>query len=191
MMNVQLPMHMGKDAFLAWAEGREERYELVDGHVVMMTRPRRAHAIIVGNLIVALRRRLDPRKWTVIAEFGLDAGPRTLRFPDIVVDQVGGEMDDRWASGPVLLAEVLSGSSRKTDLEDKPVEFLRIPSLQAYLVFAQREAKAWVWLREAASFASQARELVGLDQVIHITALETELPLIEVYAGLTFGHEQR
>src|SRR5215470_11447919 len=128
MMNVQLPMHMGKTAFLAWAEGREERYELVDGRVVMMTRPRRAHAMIVGNLIVALRRRLDFRKWTVIAEFGLDAGPRTLRFPDIVVDTAGGDLDDRWANGPVLLAEVLSGSSRKTDLQDKPGEFLRLPT---------------------------------------------------------------
>jgi hypothetical protein len=60
----------------------------------------------------------------VIAGFGLDAGPRTLRFPDIVVDRIGGDLDDRWATGPVLLAEVLSGSSPKADLEDKPTEFL-------------------------------------------------------------------
>jgi Uma2 family endonuclease len=105
-MNVQLPTHMDKAAFLAWAEGREERYELVEGRVVMMTRPRRAHAIIVANLIVALRRHLDARQWTVIAEFGLDAGPRTLRFPDIVVDRAGGGPEDRWAAGPALLAEV-------------------------------------------------------------------------------------
>jgi Uma2 family endonuclease len=189
-MNVQLPVHMDKAAFLAWAEGRQERYELVDGRVVMMTRPRRAHAIIVRNLLVALHRRLDSRKWTVIAEFGLDAGPRTLRFPDIVVDRIGGDWDDRWASGPVLLAEVLSRSSRKTDLEDKPAEFLRLPSLQAYLVFAQREPKAWAWLRENGSFASQAREIAGLDATIPLAALETKLPLVEVYADLTFGHEQ-
>ena len=99
---MQLPVHMNKAAFLAWAEGREDRYELVDGSVVMMTRPRRAHAMIVRNLIVALHRRLDSRKWTVVAEFGLDAGPRTLRFPDIVVDAIGGDLDDRWANGPVL-----------------------------------------------------------------------------------------
>jgi hypothetical protein len=61
MMTVQLPMHMDKAAFLAWAEGRQERYELVEGRVVMMTRPRCAHAIIVGNLIVALRRRRSNR----------------------------------------------------------------------------------------------------------------------------------
>jgi Uma2 family endonuclease len=185
-MNVQLPVHMDTAAFLAWAEGREKRYELVEGRVVMMTRPRRAHAIIVRNLIVALHRRLDSRKWTVIAEFGLDAGPRTLRFPDIVVDRVGGDWDDRWAIGPVLLAELLSGFSRKTDLQDKPAEFLRLPSLQAYLVFAQREAKAWAWLREARSFASQPHEIVGLDATIRLAALETDLPLVDVYAGLSF-----
>jgi hypothetical protein len=28
-MNVQLPVHMDKATFLAWAEGREERYELI------------------------------------------------------------------------------------------------------------------------------------------------------------------
>jgi hypothetical protein len=99
-MNVHLPVQMDKVAFLAWAEGREERYELVDGCVVTMPRPRLAHAMIVGNLIFALRQRLDSRKWTVIAEFGLEAGPRTLRFPDIVVDTVGGDLNDRWASVP-------------------------------------------------------------------------------------------
>jgi hypothetical protein len=29
-MNVQLPGHMGKQAFLAWVQGREARYELVE-----------------------------------------------------------------------------------------------------------------------------------------------------------------
>jgi hypothetical protein len=53
-MNVHLPAD--KAAFLAWLDGREEPYELVDGRVVMMTRPSRAHAILVSNLIVALRR---------------------------------------------------------------------------------------------------------------------------------------
>jgi Uma2 family endonuclease len=55
-MNVHLPAHMDKAAFLAWLDGREEPYELVDGRVVMMTRPSRAHAIIESNLIDALRR---------------------------------------------------------------------------------------------------------------------------------------
>jgi hypothetical protein len=121
-MTVQVPLHMDKAAFLAWAEGRQERYELVEGPAVMMTRPRCAHAIIVGNLIVALRRRRDSRKWAVIAGFGLDAGPRTLRFPDIVVDR-RGDLDDRWATGPVLLAEVLSGPAERPTWRTNPRSF--------------------------------------------------------------------
>jgi hypothetical protein len=30
-MNVQLPVHLDKQAFLAWVQEHEERYELVDG----------------------------------------------------------------------------------------------------------------------------------------------------------------
>jgi hypothetical protein len=69
-------------------------------------------------------------------------------------------------------------------LQDKPSEFLRLASLQAYLVFAQSEAKAWVWMREGRSFASEPR---GLDEAVRVPALEIELPLSEVYTGLTFG----
>jgi Uma2 family endonuclease len=96
-MNVQLPVHMDKTAFLAWVQGREERYELVDGRVVMMTGASRTHGILVLNIAMLLRSQLDPT--TVIADFGLDAGPRTLRYPDIMVDRAGG---DYTTSDPVL-----------------------------------------------------------------------------------------
>jgi hypothetical protein len=42
-MNVQLPRAMDSSALLAWAEGREGRYELVDGRVIMMTGGSRSH----------------------------------------------------------------------------------------------------------------------------------------------------
>jgi hypothetical protein len=48
----------------------------------MMPRPSLAHGMIVANLMVLLRARLDPKEWVVIAEFGLDTGPETLRYPD-------------------------------------------------------------------------------------------------------------
>ena len=45
-----------------------------------------------------------------------------------------------------------SPSSVTHDLRDKAAEYLQLPSLSAYLVLAQDEAKAWVWAREAATF---------------------------------------
>src|SRR5207247_1968252 len=85
-MNVQLPVHIDKPTFLAWVQGREERYELAEGRVVMMVGASRAHGLIVRNLVLILHGQLDPKQWTVIADFGLEAGPETLRYPDVVVD---------------------------------------------------------------------------------------------------------
>ena len=181
-MNVQLPVHMDKTAFLAWVQGREERYELVDGRVVMMTGASRTHGIIVLNIAMLLRSRLDPT--TVIADFGLDAGPRTLRYPDIMVDRAGG---DYTTSDPVLLVEVLSPSSETLDLNDKATEYLRLPNLAAYIVVAQHEPKAWLWLRTASGFSSIPEVIDGRDSSIQVPTLSVELPLSQIYAGITFN----
>jgi Uma2 family endonuclease len=183
-MNVQLPVHMDKPSFLAWLAGQEGRYELVEGHVVMMARPARAHARILLNLAITLRSQLDPRLWEVIAEFGLDAGPETLRYPDIVVDRAGGANGDYTATAPVVLIEVLSPSSVVIDLRDKAAEYLQLPSLNAYLVFSQDAPKAWVWTRAGEEFAAKPTEIAGYDKVIRIEAPSFALPLAEIYAGI-------
>jgi Uma2 family endonuclease len=182
-MNIQTHPRMSKAAFFAWAEGVEERCELVGGRVVTMARVSRDHAIINGNLIVALHHRLDQDKWDVIAKFGVDAGRDTVRYPDIVVDLMGGGGKDYTATAPVLLAEILSPSTAAIDLGDKAAEYLRLPSLQAYLVFSQDEPKAWAWLRADGPFAPGPTLFHGADAVIPIAALQIELPLAEIYAG--------
>jgi len=183
-MNVQLPLHMDKPAFLAWVQGREERYELDDGRVIMMVGATRAHGIIVRNLVLVLQGQLDPQHWTVIADFGLDLGPRTLRYPDIMVERAGGSGGDHMTDAPVLLAEVLSPSTVDTDLGDKAAEYLRLPSLLAYLVFAQSEPKAYVWVREAQVFSPAPTVVAGPRKILHIAPLSLVLPLGAVYAGV-------
>jgi Uma2 family endonuclease len=183
-MNVQLPVHIDKPAFLAWVQGREERYELAAGRVIMMVGATRAHGLVVSNLLVLLRGQLDAQQWTVMADFGLDAGPETLRYPDIVVDRAGGAAADYLASAPVLIAEVLSPSTADIDLGDKAAEYLRLPTLLAYLVFAQSGFKAYVWTREADPFPPAPSVIMGRDKIIRIAALNLVLPLGAVYAGL-------
>jgi Uma2 family endonuclease len=183
-MNVHLPNQIDKAAFLAWVEGREGHYELVRGRVVMLPGFSRRHGLIVTNLVVALRNQLDPQRWQVIAEFGLDSEPETLRYPDIVVDAVGGGGKDYTAISPVLVAEVLSPSTAEIDLGDKAAEYLQMPSLRAYLVFSQDEPKAWVWLRSQNGFAPGPQVFASADETIRVGDLGLELPLSAIYAGL-------
>jgi Uma2 family endonuclease len=186
-MNVQLPVHIDKPTFLTWVQGREERYELAEGRVVMMVGASRAHGLIVRNLVLILHGQLDPQKWTVIADFGLDAGPETLRYPDVVIDQAGGAAGDHVATAPVLLAEVLSPTTAEIDLGDKAAEYLRLPSLLAYLVFAQGGHKVYVWTRAADGFPPAPTVVTGRDKIIRIAALNLSLPLGAVYAGVENG----
>jgi Uma2 family endonuclease len=185
-VNVQPNLRMDKAAFIAWMQANEGRYELAGGRVVMMPGVSRAHGLLVTNLVVSLRSRLDPRQWAIIAEFGLDAGPETLRYPDIVVDRAGGGAKDYTATAPVLLVEVLSPSTA-TDLGDKAAEYLEIPSLLAYIVLSQDAPKAWVWALATGEFAAGPAVITEAEAVVRIPSLQLELPLAEIYAGIKTG----
>ena len=184
-MNIQPELQMDKAAFLAWVEGREGRYELAGGRVLMMTGSTMGHGLVVGNLFELLRTRLDRKRWVVVTEFGVDVGPRTIRYPDVVVDNPGAKRKDLTAKAPALVAEVLSPSTMTIDLGDKAAEYLRLPSLVAYLVLAQDEVKAWVYIRGSDQFPAP-QVVSGADAPIKIPALGIELPLADIYAGIEF-----
>lgn len=181
--------HMDKATFLDWVERRaapdqEGRCELVGGFVVMMMRPVRGHAQILGNLLVALRERLDRTRWDVLSDFGTETGIDTVRAPDIVVLSAGGSPKDRTTTSPVLVAEVLSPSTITVDLGDKAAEYLGLDSLVAYLVVAQDEPKVWLWVRGEGGFPAGPQPIAGREAVAKIPPLGLDLPLSEIFAGV-------
>jgi Uma2 family endonuclease len=184
-MNVQLEPRMDKPEFLTWVQAHEGRYELVGNRVVMMTGGSRGHAILVRRLAAALEKRLDSTRWTVLtSDFGVDVGPSTVRYPDVVVDVAGGRFKDLTATAPLLIAEIISPSSAKDHLGAKAQEYLRLPSLSAYLVLAQDEPRVRVWARGPAGFSPEPMVLDGHEAVIKIGSLGIDLLLAEIYAGV-------
>jgi Uma2 family endonuclease len=184
-MNVQLDLRMDKPEFLAWVPAQKGRYELAGSRVVMMTGGSRGHAILVRRLAAALEKRLDGNRWTVLtSDFGVDLGPATVRYPDVVVDVAGGRFKDLTATAPAVIAEVISPSSAKDDLGPKADDYVRLPSLAAYAVLAQDEPVVTVWVREAGGFPPSPQVIEGHDGVIEIPSLGIKLPLAEIYSGL-------
>jgi len=184
-MNVQPRVPMDKEAFLAWAQGREGRFELVERRVVMMVGGSKTHALIASQLMRALWARIDVTKWVVLgSDLAVDVGPDSLRYPDAIVDGIGGQRA-LVATAPVLIAEVLSPSSATLDLGDKAAEYLRLPSLATYLVLSQDEIKAWVYLKGSEQHPGP-EPIRGAGATITIPALGIELPLAEVYRGIQF-----
>jgi Uma2 family endonuclease len=196
-MNIRPDLRMSKAAFLEWDAGEGQRCELVGGLVtfescgerVVMPHPSQAHGVIVVNLTMLLCARLDPKQWRVIMEFGLDTGPDTLRYPDIVVFPTGSPDKSYSTSTPALLAEVLSPSSEVIDLGDKAAEYLELPSLLAYIVLSQDARKAWMWSRvsTAAPFAPGPKVISEAEAFIPVAGLQLELPMADIYAGTEIG----
>jgi Uma2 family endonuclease len=184
-MNVQPRVPMDKATFLAWAQGREGRFELVERRVVMMVGGSKTHALIASQLMRALWARIDATKWVVLgSDLAVDVGPDSLRYPDAIVDSIGGQRA-LVATAPVLIAEVLSPSSATLDLGDKAAEYLRLPSLATYLVLSQDEIKAWVY--EKGSKQRPGPQVIsGAGAAISVPALEIDLPLAEIYRGVEF-----
>ena len=104
-MTVHAPLTMTKEAFLAWVERREERYEFVGGRVIMMVRITRNHAQVTTNLVSVLKQRLSAERFDVAAEAFAVHIADSVRFPDVVEPaQTDGHALE--AKAPILIAEV-------------------------------------------------------------------------------------
>ena len=126
----------------------------------MMTGGSRGHAILVRRLAAALESaRQQPMDHPDVRfRGGCRALDRSLsrRRGDVA----GGRFKDLTATAPVLIAEVISPSSAKDDLGAKAEEYLRLPSLSAYLVLAQDASTARVGARRR-GFSPEPKSSTG------------------------------
>jgi Uma2 family endonuclease len=165
--------------------------EYVGGHVYMMSGARIRHNVIAANILAFLHFRLRGKQ---CQPFNSDTKvhivlPSEVRFyyPDVQVVCRSNPMDDVFQDEPVLVAEVLSRSTRRVDEGEKRDAYLAIPSLRTYLLVEQESATVTVFRRTEQGFVREVHQ--GLQAVIPLHEIETELPLAEVYERVTFAPE--
>jgi Uma2 family endonuclease len=172
--------------FFDWDPGDEERYELVDGRPVKMTGARRRHDRIVGNLNRVLGNQLLDRPYIVFTPDTAVLIPNgNVRRPDIGVDS--GRDDDNLmhADLPRLVIEVLSSSTRKSDLTEKLAEYKTIGSLMHILLVDPDKPEVMHWSRDHdGAWQQQMRE--NLSATIEVADPPLSLTLSEIYRGLDF-----
>lgn len=136
-MNV-LPKRMSVDEYLAWAEGRPERYELLNGVVHAMGPERAAHAEIKyamqTALLNAIRRaglpcHMLPDGMTVRVDASTAFEPEALVYCGTKLPPSALEVPN-----PIIVVEVVLPSSKKTDASIKLAGYFRVPSIMHYLI---------------------------------------------------------
>jgi len=182
---------MTADAFLAWHEQQEARYELIDGVPVAMAGARRRHDQVVVNALVGLGRQLGVGE---CRPFSSDTAVRIsdyqVRYPDLGVD-CGRFLDEALeADAPRLVLEVLSETTRAFDLVRKVEEYKSVASLRHIVLVDTGEPKIIHWTRSAGGdWTYQTSE--GLEATLEIPDLNATLPLRTLYEGLAFSAKPR
>ena len=185
-MNVRTFIKVDKAAFYRFIQTEPEgRYEYEWGRIVQQQQGgTRKHVHIGANFHRIMVGQLDPLKWSIYEGRGVDTA-ETVRYPDVVVEPTGEPDDSLSTLVPAVVIEVLSPSSVDRDLFVKPAEYLSLPTLEAYIVASQDEAKCTIWLRGAdREFVDEPQIVADLDKTIDIPTLSLSMPLSEIYRGL-------
>jgi len=110
----------------------------------------------------------------------LDSEVRHEYDAGAVFAMAGGSNGDTFQGNPVVIIEVLSPSTRRTDQTEKKDAYFSIPSLDTYVLLEQDTERAIVHHRGPEGFEAQVVE--GADATLHLPGIEVRLTLAELYA---------
>lgn len=176
--------------YLAGEEVSDVKHEYLGGIVHAMAGATNGHNTISGNAFGLLFGHLRGKS---CQPFNSDTKiriqfPDQTRFyyPDAMVVCVPNPATDRFQDRPVVVFEVLSESTRRTDLGEKLQAYLTIPSLEVLLYVEPDSPFVTVHRRRAAGgFATEHH--AGLDAVIPLPEIEAQLALADLYERVDFA----
>ncbi len=139
--------HVAFDDFVAAERDSDTRHEWLDGIVYAMAGGTIEHGRLAANILAGLRTTL-PRACQVYSSDVLVyvRETRLATYPDCSVvcgkpevEQVvrGGKVLGEALTNPTIVVEVLSDSTESYDRGEKFAHYMRLPSLEAYVVVSQ------------------------------------------------------
>jgi Uma2 family endonuclease len=106
----------------------------------------------------------------------------TYRYPDLMVALVSDDEDNYAVTMPILIVEVLSESTYKTDTDAKLREYTQLPSLQYYIMVSQDEPLVQVFHRKGEDWVFNF--YTKLDEIISLNHFEGTLAMKDLYEGI-------
>ena len=167
--------------FLAWEAKQELKWEFDGFQPVAMTCVTDAHAAIQGNLLTALNVRLRGRRcYARGPAIKVEIGPK-YRYPDAFVSCTRVAPSATIAAEPVVIFEIHSESTAKTDRTIKLVEYQSLSSVQRYVRLEQDQAVAMVIARGDAEWTIKMLDVSG---TLSMPEIDVEISMAELYEGL-------
>jgi Uma2 family endonuclease len=173
------------EEFLAWDDGTEVSYQLLEGRIVAMNPPLRGHGTLVGRLTRIIGNQLKP-PCEVIAESGVIPinRPNSWYKADLIVTCTPGNYKDQFIAEPVVVIEVLSPTTSATDFNRKLPDYQQMPSIRDVLLVSSMERLIRHWWREPQGWMEQQHRR---SVTVRLTGLPVNLAMRDLYDGVLPG----
>ena len=166
-----------EEEYLSSEPASPVKREYIAGQVYAMTGAGYNHNCVAANLAREFGNRL---KGTPCATFMADMKVRLDKdyvYPDVLVDCSKMSRDDYYSTSPIIIVEVLSRATRKTDTTTKLVRYLNLPSLQEYVLIEQDIVSVEV-LRKSNNWRT---EYYSLGDFVTFESISLTLAVEEIY----------
>ncbi len=180
-MTVALRRPMTIAEFLAWEERQELRFEFDGFQPVGMTGGTMAHEIIGNTLRGLLRDRLRGTPCRALGPTLKVEVMGRIRYPDAFVSCTPVPPDTTVIRDPVVVFEILSPSTSRTDRIEKLREYQATSSIRSYVILEQDSVAATLFARRDGEWV--VRALTG-DDALALPDIGVELPLGDIYADI-------
>lgn len=168
-----------------------EKHEYYKGEIFAMAGAGPRHNVIFKNTLGRLFIRLDGKR---CQPYGSDMRiniPRNslYTYPDISIicnEIIPSDENERMPILPSVLIEILSPSTRDYDRGSKFKLYRDIPSLKEYILIDSEAISIEVFRLNIAGHW-ELEEYSTLDETLFISAIDTSIPLSEIYAGTKIG----
>lgn len=170
--------YIGIEDYLEGEKISDIKHEYINGEVFAMSGASLNHNRICVNLASDFRQHL---KGSSCEPFNQDLKLKLdnqYRYPDVMVVCDKDFKDNNYSTQtPVIIIEVLSKSTRKIDTTDKVSAYLKIESLQEYVLIEQDIAEIEV-MRKKNHWQS---ERYYLGDSVHFDAIDLTVDVSEIY----------
>ncbi len=176
-----LEKQMTAEEYLEFEKTSEVRHEFVDGVIHAMAGDKKRNNRVVGKLYRLLIERAEAKGCDVfftVVKMQIPNGK--YRYPDVVVT-CEEDADEYLIQAPCAIFEVLSDSTEDVDQGDKLEEYLKIPSVQRYVLLRQDRALVMVYARENDGWRFSLLENTG---EFDVPCVGASLKLEDIYAGI-------
>ena len=191
-MVTNLKPRLSVQEYLAWEAENEIKHEYIDGEVYAMSGGAGKHSSIMINITIAIGQQLGDSLCALhSSEMRVKVNDSRYVYPDLsAVCGKSSYEDESEISllNPVLVVEVTSPSSIEFDRVAKRDLYREVPSIQGYLVVDQHRVCAELYTRADVGWLLQV--YTDPDDVIPLEMLNSELPLAEIYRGISFEEAQ-